>query len=484
MTVCPYIAQYNTDTFFYWYQQNDPHAPLHDRVLRMVFEAAVEGADGGVCQQALLSESFTYDDDESDGIDPIDRKEALAAATMVRLDSATMKKMSRAFIDLGAVDGVGDLNRESLYAIHTMFKKAAKKALKAAEEEGDEGNDAARATAKESGKEPVETHSGKKKCARDEETIPEDNDSAEDSDEASEEDPEDQSFYTAADSDEEEGDDDDDEEEEDDEDDEDASKQDAVPEASLTPSKRKNLVTKFEDVKDGGEDDSDDDDDDFEEADEFAELMEDEDEDDDGADPLNQDNSLDDSDLDASDSDSDDDSDSGSDDDSDNSDDEMKRHELAVAAGIAAAERKALRKAERWAVAVGSPAMAVGPSGSIKAGAVARRALGNNGLTPSSPGGGRSPGSPSKKVLWNLKRNTRHTPTGPPNPVRGDTLRALLNSTPRKSLLNPIHAAQRQPPKTDPGVRTKPPGRETHGQKKKHVTMTPGRKKVKASHFF
>ena len=193
---------------------------------------------------------------------------------------------------------------------------------------------------------------------------------------------------------------------------------------------------------------------------------------------------MDDSDLDASDSDSDDDSDSGSDDDSDNSDDEMKRHELAVAAGIAAAERKALRKAERWAVAVGSPAMAVGPSGSIKARAVARRALGNNGLTPSSPGGGRSPGSPSKKVLWNLKRNTRHTPTGPPNPVRGDTLRALLNSTPRKSLLNPIHAAQRQPPKTDPGVRTKPPGRETHGQKKKHVTMTPGRKKVKASHFF
>jgi hypothetical protein len=103
-----------------------------------VFEAAAEGADGGVAQQALLSEDFEFDEDEEDGIDPKVRKEALAAATMVRLDAATMKRMSRRFIELGAADGVEDLNRESLYHVHTLFRKAAKRAAKAeqAEEAG------------------------------------------------------------------------------------------------------------------------------------------------------------------------------------------------------------------------------------------------------------------------------------------------------------------------------------------------------------
>jgi ribosomal RNA-processing protein 1 len=75
--------------------QFDQHKPLHRRVLGSVFEAAAEGADGGVAQQALLSEDFEFDEDEEDGIDPKVRKEALAAATMVRLDAATMKRMSK-----------------------------------------------------------------------------------------------------------------------------------------------------------------------------------------------------------------------------------------------------------------------------------------------------------------------------------------------------------------------------------------------------
>ena len=68
----------------------DQHKPLHGRVLGAVFEAAAEGADGGVAQQALLNEAFEFDEDDVDEIDPKARKEALAAATMVRLDAATM----------------------------------------------------------------------------------------------------------------------------------------------------------------------------------------------------------------------------------------------------------------------------------------------------------------------------------------------------------------------------------------------------------
>ena len=93
--------------------------------------------------------------------------------------------------------------------------------------------------------------------------------------------------------------------------------------------------------------------------------------------------------------------------------------------------------------------------------------------------------SPSKRVLWNLKRNTRHTPTGPPNPVKGDGLRALLNTTPRKSLLRPIHAAaetERNAPGSDPGARRKGNRHGDHAWKKE--TMTPGRKKVRTSTFF
>ena len=401
--------------------QNDKHAPLHDRVLAQVFGGALEGADGGVAQHALLSEAFEFDEDDEDSIDPADRREALAAATMIRLDAATMKRMSRKFIELGALDGVGDLNRESLYAIHTMFKKGAKRAQKATEE----GND----VNVKSGK----RESGKKR--KQEEEVEDEEEEEEDSEDGSEDDL-DESFHTAGD--------------------------DSEEEEEHTPSKRKNLLGKFGDVGD----------DEFEEADEFGELMDEDEEDEDEEDEEKNDSldSLDDSDLDNSDSDG---KDSESSDEELNSDDDIARHEAAVAAGIAAAERKALRKAERWAAAVG----ATPPTGLLvspmKGSFVARRAVGtHNSGTPSSPN------SPSKKVLWNLKRNTRHTPTGPPNPVKGDSLRALLNTTPRKSLLNPIHAAAHSALGSDPGQR------KPKEEKKKAETMTPGRKKVKASHFF
>jgi hypothetical protein len=40
----------------------------------------------------------------------------------------------------------------------------------------------------------------------------------------------------------------------------------------------------------------------------------------------------------------------------------------------------------------------------------------------------------------NIKGNTHHNPTGPPNPAKGEQLKSLLSSTPTKSLLHPIHA--------------------------------------------
>ena len=149
-------------------------------------------------------------------------------------------------------------------------------------------------------------------------------------------------------------------------------------------------------------------------------------------------------------------------------DDEESRTEAAVAAATAAAERKAVRKAERWAAAVGAktPPGAVHMSG---ASFLAQRAVGKGAkekyTSPHSVvktvGGGdklASPGilgsiasavkgmvvspSPGKRVQWNMKGNTRHTPTGPPNPVRGDDLKSLLSSSPAKGLLRPIHAAK------------------------------------------
>ena len=428
--------------------QFDQHKPLHRRVLGSVFEAAAEGADGGVAQQALLSEDFEFDEDEEDGIDPKVRKEALAAATMVRLDAATMKRMSKRFIELGAADGVEDLNRESLYHVHTLFRKAAKRAAKAEQ-------------AEEASVSMNEELSKKKRKKAEPEVKDEPMEESESEEELEE------SFHTAASESE-------DEDEDEDEDDSDVSDE----EENLTPSKRVNLKGTFDDVGDAEEEDE------FEEADEFEDVEmeeeeEEEEEEDDQDDSLE---SLDDSDLDNSDDEQGSESSDTSGDEDADSDEEMARHEAAVAAGIAAAERKALRKAERWAAAVGAtPPPASNALNAVKGQRVSAQKISherkNNALL-----------SPSKRVLWNLKRNTRHTPTGPPNPVKGDGLRALLNTTPRKSLLRPIHAAasfDRNPPGSDPGARrSKGHGHGEKDRKEKRETMTPGRKKVKASTFF
>jgi hypothetical protein len=454
----------------------DSHKQLHRRVLEQVFEAAVEGADGGVAQRALLGEHFEHDADEEEGIDPKDRKEALAAATMVRLDAATMKRMSRKFIELGAVDGVDDLNRESLYYAHALFMKAAKRAAKAAEA-GEEDSVSAK-----------KNDSSSKKRRKKEDPSSESDEAAMEEEEDSEEDLE-ESFHTAVDADEEN--DDSDEENDDDSDDVEA-EDDDDDEAE-------------EDDDDEAEEDDDDDveakeDDDVEAEEADADIEGTSDEEDDviekeeparvSEDPDDSLESLDDSDLDNSEEDSGEESSDASGDDAD-SDEELARHEALVAAGIAAAERKALRKAERWAAAVGatpppraspSSAKKISGAGSSSSLNLAKRALGVG--VPSSPGSP-GPSSPSKRVLWNLKRNTRHTPTGPPNPVRGDGLRALLNTTPRKSLLRPIHAAVSMglpAPGSDPGARRKDKG--LHEKASGPQTMTPGRKKMKTSMFF
>ena len=95
----------------------EPHRALHRRTLSDVFAEAVDGADGGVAAKTLADE----DADE-------DERRECAVAVLVRLDAATMKKMSREFIELGAQDGTEDLNRESLYELHTLFRKGAKRA--------------------------------------------------------------------------------------------------------------------------------------------------------------------------------------------------------------------------------------------------------------------------------------------------------------------------------------------------------------------
>ena len=453
----------------------DQHKPLHGRVLGAVFEAAAEGADGGVAQQALLNEAFEFDEDDADEIDPKARKEALAAATMVRLDAATMKRMSRAFIDLGATDGVGDLNRESLYHVHTLFRKAAKRAARAAE--ADDGGK--RKT--ENGAPGRTTGGGAAKKKRKKAEPPldapmEEEDSEEVSEEASEEDSEEdleESFHTAASESESEV------SEASEASESEASESEVSEEEDpLTPSKRKNLKGTFDDARDDADET-----DTFEEADEFEDVeMADLDDalgaENDADDSLE---SLDDSDLDNSEDEAgSESSESASGEDNLDSDEEMARHEAAVAAGIAAAERKALRKAERWAAAVATPPPASRDAtpGSVVPGQTRVSAKKNASVS-------RSILSPSKRVLWNLKRNTRHTPTGPPNPVRGDGLRALLNTTPRKSLLRPIHAAagaDRDAPGSDPGARRKGNGNSAKEQKKE--TMTPGRKKVRTSTFF
>ena len=417
--------------------QFDAHKPLHARVLDAVFEAAAEGADGGVAQQALLSEDFAFDEDEADGIDPKARKEALAAATMVRLDAATMKRMSRRFIELGATDGVEDLNRESLYHVHTLFRKAAKRAAKAAEAEemDDDQSRSGSGAAKK-----------KRKKAEPQDAPIEEEDSEENLEE---------SFHTAASESEA-------EEEEEEEEDEEVEEEEEDDDDTLTPIKRKSLKGTFDEAGDSDEEDE------FEEADEFEDVEmeeeeeeEEEDEDADGSDEDDADDSLeslDDSDLDNSEDERGSESSDGDSDEEDvDSDEANARQEAAVGATPPLASRA--------------------PSGTVVPG---QRVNAQKGTSANA-----ALMSPSKRVLWNLKRNTRHTPTGPPNPVKGDGLRALLNTTPRKSLLRPIHAAaetERNAPGSDPGARRKGNRHGDHAWKKE--TMTPGRKKVRTSTFF
>ena len=119
----------------------------------------------------------------------------------------------------------------------------------------------------------------------------------------------------------------------------------------------------------------------------------------------------------------------------------MARQEAAIAAATAAAERKALRKAERWAMAVGGraplPRVRARPTSRTARSASARRIR----FSPHAPTRACSAPlgsldtvrkdvlSPSKRVAWNLKRNTRHTPRDHQTPRRGEGLRALLGST-------------------------------------------------------
>ena len=109
--------------------QIDRHAPLHRRVLEEVFDAILEGVEGGFAEKAL---------EKGDMDDPAELQE-LAAAMMIRLDGVTMRRMSRRFIELGAAEGAEDLNRESLYKLHTSFRKSAKRAEKNAERDSGAG---------------------------------------------------------------------------------------------------------------------------------------------------------------------------------------------------------------------------------------------------------------------------------------------------------------------------------------------------------
>ena len=419
--------------------QIDRHAPLHRRVLEEVFDAILEGVEGGFAEKAL---------EKGDMDDPAELQE-LAAAMMIRLDGVTMRRMSRRFIELGAAEGAEDLNRESLYKLHTSFRKSAKRAEKNAERDSGAGGGL------------VVTKKLKKNAQEPDPALEPDKEGME---ESSEEDPEDDSFHTAPDAsmveDIEEGGTSKENEDLDEEEDE---------EAQRSHGRTVDGVRESEEELD--------EEDDFEEADEFDEELhiadreevdkEDEDED--------EEDSLDDSDQDNSeDETSDDGSPSQSSEEEELDEDaEMARSEAAVAAANAAAERKALRKAERWAAAVGATPP---PKKANGASYLARRAV--VGVSPGPPA---SPSSPSKRVAWNLKRNTRHTPSGPPNPVKGEGLKALLSSTPRKSLLRPIHAAPHMAPHSDPRGR-KSSGRSPGSGKKE--TMTPGRRRGKASGFF
>jgi len=429
----------------------DSHRALHERVVSEVFEAALEGADGGVATRMM-------DDPASDE----DDRAECAAAIMVRLDAETLRKMSREFIDVGAEPDVGDLQRESLYALHTMFKRAARVAKAAAEEKAAGGSAVvAEGVVEKKQKNKVVAMEESEEEEEESEASEEEEDASEEEEEESEEEAAaeaeaDDSFHTA------DGEDDDEEDDEEDDDDEDEMDEDDEEEEPESAPSTRRLGAKDddEDATDDSDSDSEEEEeeeelDEFEEADEFeddgmdvdvGEEVEDEEEEEEEEEEEDdsEEDSMDDT------SDQDESSEEESEGDVSGSESDGDGGEAAIAAATAAAERKALRKAERWAAAVGSPAPASnskhGHGGGGGASALARRAVGavgglfGGGSVSGSAAAMASP-SPSKRVAWNLKRNTRHTPTGPPNPVKGASLRSLLSSTPKKGLLRPIHAA-------------------------------------------
>ena len=429
----------------------DSHRALHERVVSEVFEAALEGADGGVATRMM-------DDPASDE----DDRAECAAAIMVRLDAETLRKMSREFIDVGAEPDVGDLQRESLYALHTMFKRAARVAKAAAEEKAAGGSAVvAEGVVEKKQKNKVVAMEESEEEEEESEASEEEEDASEEEEEESEEEAAaeaeaDDSFHTA------DGEDDDEEDDEEDDDDEDEMDEDDEEEEPESAPSTRRLGAKDddEDATDDSDSDSEEEEeeeelDEFEEADEFeddgmdvdvGEEVEDdeEEEEEEEEEDDSEEDSMDDT------SDQDESSEEESEGDVSGSESDGDGGEAAIAAATAAAERKALRKAERWAAAVGSPAPASnskhGHGGGGGASALARRAVGavgglfGGGSVSGSAAAMASP-SPSKRVAWNLKRNTRHTPTGPPNPVKGASLRSLLSSTPKKGLLRPIHAA-------------------------------------------
>ena len=275
-----------------------------------------------------------------------------------------------------------------------------------------------------------------------------------------------------------------------------------------------------------GEEDADEDDDEMEvgEGDEMEDESEDEDdesedeseEESEEEDDAEMEDSFDDSDQDNSqDEAAEEEEEEGSESEStdEDEDDEVSRTEAAIAAATAAAERKAVRKAERWAAAVGAktPPGAVHMSG---ASFLAQRAVGGaakekftspHSIVKTVGGGDKlaSPGiigtiasavkgivaspSPSKRVQWNMKGNTRHTPTGPPNPVRGNDLKSLLKSSPAKGLLRPIHAAKAGygTPNSAPALGAKKTNMGGSGHSSRKGSKTPGGKqRVKKADFW
>jgi hypothetical protein len=86
-----------------------------------------------------------------------------------------------------------------------------------------------------------------------------------------------------------------------------------------------------------------------------------------------------------------------------------------------------------------------------------------------------------------MKGNTRHTPTGPPNPVRGNDLKSLLKSSPAKGLLRPIHAAKAGygTPNSAPALGAKKTNMGGSGHSSRKGSKTPGGKqRVKKADFW